>query len=168
MAEHQRREKIVGEGRRLDKGIRPQPSKFIAANQNSGKDEAKRLSDLEKARKNLGTLVESYAKLLVDTTLPENRSVKDRDLQRDTLDALPKAAAELDTKNIHEGTQSLLITVLSSTFVLRDQINKLKLQNYFLNQKVQKLKEEIGTGAANSAAEPIVPKDLSELNGTGA
>lgn len=112
-------------------------------------------------------LIESYAKLLTDTTLPENRSAEASENQRNVLDALPKAAAELDMRNVMEGTQSILIAVLSSSLILRDQVNKLKYQNYFLNQKVQQLNEPIDKGGPSAPlAAPSEAKELSK-NGTG-
>lgn len=157
-------EKLMPEGRRLEKGIRP-VSKY--ANMQSGREEARRLADLEKSRLKLGLLIESYAKLLTDTTLPENRSAEASENQRNVLDSLPKAAAELDMRNVMEGTQSILIAVLSSSLILRDQVNKLKYQNYFLNQKVQQLNEPIDKGGPSaSLAQAGEAKELSK-NGTG-
>ena len=140
-------DKLVPEGRRLDKGLMRPPSKYLNGPAQAGQ----RLAELEKARQKMGLAIDSYAKLLVDSTLPQNRLSQDKDRQKNTLDSLPKLAAELDTRNLNEGTQTLVATLLNSIFVLRDQINTLKWQVYHLNQtKLDKSKQEVPSPPAET------------------
>lgn len=132
----------VPEGRRLERGVMPAKSKYANNDPNSARNEGKRLAELEAARTKLGVVIEQYAKGLLDKTVPENRSEQDREKQKNVIDALPGLASELDFRNATEGTLSLIQTLLNSVVVLRDQQNKLRYQNYFINQKHEALREE--------------------------
>lgn len=134
------REGLVPPGRRLSGGIKKE-SKY--ANRNQILDEGKRLAELEKARDRLGVLLEDYIKLLVEKTLPENRSSADREHQKAVLDTIPRAAADLDTRNVGEGSAVVFSACLNSMLVLRDEINKSRYQNHFLNKELAKLKEQV-------------------------
>lgn len=136
------REGIVPPGRRLSGGIR-QESKYANKNPNVVQGEGKRLGELEKARANLGNLLEDYVTLLVDKTLPENRPAAGREHQKSILDQIPRAASDLDLRNVGEGSAVIYSACLNSMLVLRDEINKLRYQNHFRKQEVKKLKEEI-------------------------
>ena len=89
----------VPAGRRLEQGV-SKKSKWAGTDPNAARDEARRLAELDRSRDKLGNLVDVYVKLLTDKTLPKKRSVKQQERQREVLDALPFAAAELDVRNI--------------------------------------------------------------------
>lgn len=136
-------DRIVPEGRRLSNGIGQRKSKYEGRNPNTARDTAKRLGDLEKSRERLGLLFEEFVKFLTDKTLPENRSAKDRERQKFILDSIPKAAAELDMRNVGEGSQVVYSACLNSILVQRDEINKVRFQNHFLNKALKEQKEEL-------------------------
>lgn len=129
-------------GRRLEGGI-SQKSKWAGRDPNAARDEAKRSAELETARDKLGTLVEGFIKLLTDKTLAKNRSRRERDYQRELTSRIPLAAAELDLRNVKEGSMSIFTTAANGLLVLRDEINNLRFQNYFLNKKVDDALTEI-------------------------
>jgi hypothetical protein len=131
-------------GRRLEGGI-SKKSKWAGRDPNTAREEAKRNAELEKARDRLGDLIESYIKLLTDKTLPKNRTRKQREFQKELLARIPAAAAELDLRNVKEGSMSIFTTVMNTMLVLRDEISKIRFQNVFLNKKLNKETQEIKT-----------------------
>jgi hypothetical protein len=129
-------------GRRLEGGI-AQKSRWAGRDPNAARDEAKRSTELEKARDTLGNLLEGFIKLLTNKTLSKNRSRRERDYQKELLARIPPAAAELDLRNVKEGSMSIFTTAMNSLLVLRDEINNLRFQNYFLNKKTDERFAEI-------------------------
>jgi hypothetical protein len=127
--------KPTPQGRRLEAGQQKR-SRWANHNPNSAKEEAQRSAELEKARDALGSLLESFIKLLTSKTLAKNRTRKERDYQKDLMSRIPLSAAELDVRNVKEGSMSIFTTAMNSLLVLRDEINNLRFQNYFLNKKV--------------------------------
>jgi len=107
------------------------------------RDEARRSAQLEKAREQLAEVIDSYIKFLTDKTLPKNRSLKDRERQTQVLGSLPSLAAELNRKNVEEGSMVVASTCLNSVLVLRDETNKLRYENYFLNSRVDELTKRL-------------------------
>jgi hypothetical protein len=125
---------ITPAGRRLNAG-RKSESKWAGRNPNVARDEAKRAAELEKARDRLGDLIEKYIKILTDKTLPENRTTKQKEYQKELMGRIPQAAAELDLRNVKEGSMSIFTSVMNTMLVLRDEINKVRYQNFFVNKK---------------------------------
>lgn len=143
--------RVMSNERRLNPGGKPK-SKF-EKRKDSARDEARRAAELEKARNNLAEGLDQYIKFLTDKTLPENRTMGDRDTQTKVLNGLPKLATELNKRNIEEGSMVIASTCLNSILVLRDEINKLRYQNYFLNKKVDELTEKLDAPKAEEKPE---------------
>ena len=136
-------DQIMPEGRRLEKGIGQRRSKYEGRNPNTARDMANRLGELEKSRERLGVLFQEFIRFLTDKTLPENRSAQDRERQKFVLDNIPKAAADLDMKNVGEGSSVMYSACLNSILIQRDEINKIRFQNHFLNKSLKETKEEL-------------------------
>lgn len=133
----------VPEGRRLAGGVGKRKSKYAGKNPNDVRGAGKRLGELEKSREKLGLLFEEFLKFLTDKTLVENKSIKDQDHQKVVLDSIPKVAAELDSRNVGEGSQVVYSACLNSILVQRNEINRIRFQNHFLNKVVKEQKDEL-------------------------
>jgi len=148
-----RTDKIAPEGKRLGRN-RNQISRYADQSQLAARNEGARLAALEKARGHLGDLIRVYAKTLMSTTLTENRSVQDNEAQKQLLNDIPLSAFDLDSRNLGEGTMSVLAALLNASVLQRDQINKLRYQNFILNKKVQNLKDKVVDEDEDSAGTP--------------
>ena len=111
-------DKIAPAGRRLGGDmVNGGKSKYAGKNPNAARESAKRLADLEKARDELGGLLNSYIQLLTDKVLPTEQTASNKKAQQDTLEAIPRTAALLDSKNLGEGSAVVFSTCLSSILV---------------------------------------------------
>jgi hypothetical protein len=131
----------VPAGRRLENNYN-KTSKYGRRFNSKPADEGTRLGELEAARAKLGGLIQTYANLLANTTLAENRTTQEREAQKGLLLSMLPAAGELDEKNVLEGTHSLLAAVINASVLLHDQLNKLKYENFILNQKIEKMADK--------------------------
>lgn len=134
-----RHNRVLSDERRLNGG---QKTSKWATKGSIARDEAKRAAELEKSRERLAEALDQFIKFLTDTTLPENRSVSEREQQTKLLASLPRLGSDLNKRNLEEGSMVIASTCLNSILVLRDEINKLKYQNYFLKKRVDELESK--------------------------
>lgn len=119
-------------------------------------DEAAKLKNLEDSRKHLFDLVSKFRLILSDTTLPENKTTTNKEIESTLALDVTKAAWELNFQNLDEGSMTLMTLLLHSSLLARDEISKLKFQNAYLAKQVSSLKQQVVslTSADKSTDEP--------------
>ena len=108
------------------------------------------LGKLEKARDALGVLVAKFVKHLGDKTLPEKKSMSDKEEQTYLLTEIPVRAGELNKLNTEEGSMALFTTCLNSIIYLRNEANKAHFQNLQLYKKLNVLTERLDALETNA------------------
>lgn len=128
----------------------------------SAADEATKQRNLEDSRRTLFERVSKFRSLLVDTTIPENKTATSREVESASALESTKAAWDLNFHNMDEGTMTLMSLMLHTALATRDDINRLKFQNAYLANKVEALKKEVAVLKQDVPPAPAADKTDDE------
>lgn len=115
-------------------------------------------NELNKLKQELLTKMRDFNKLLLVKTLPENKSLKEKEQEQEILNNLVKCANDIEKFNSGEGILALCVLSLRHTLTLRDAFNQ---QSYEISKLHNTLNET--NGSKNKEAENEVLKLAKEL-----
>ena len=101
-------------------------------------------SKIIKARKNLEESFLEFNKLFNDKVLNKNKTDASRNTEKQIVDKLYKAAAEVEINNIGEGVMSMGLISLRLALKARDRVNELEYTLYSTIKELKLLKEQLG------------------------
>jgi hypothetical protein len=105
-----------------------------------------------RAKQNLEVAFKDFHRILNEKVLEANKTDAERNVEKDVVDKLYKAAVALDNINVGEGMMSLSIIVIREMLKVRDRVNNLeykllsKLRD--VTKDLEHIKAELGIGNA--------------------
>ena len=104
---------------------------------------ARVLSELNEAKVKLVDAMKNFNRLLNDRTLPENKSMQDKENEQKTVNALATAALGIETLSPGEGLLGMCVLAIRQSLSLRDAGNTLAYELHQVKQELAQVKDDI-------------------------
>ena len=124
-------------------------------------------SQLSAANQELMDVMKAFNKLLGDQTLPENKSLKDKQMEQSVVNRLATAAISVENLSPGQGLLGLSILAIRQALSLRNAGNLLAYKLHQVEEKIQLLEEKVVvlSKAAPEDAKKEYIKELAEKMG---
>lgn len=121
------------------------------------------MSKINAARQQLVQSMQSFNRILSSCVLPENRSVSEKDAEKEIISNMTKAASEIDKYSNGEGTLALSIFAVRQAIFFRDAGNKLAYEISELKRHIEILEKNIPRDEQEEAAKNKILELAKEL-----